>query len=230
MTCLKCLSKRRKQHANRKSRKLKQMTELQGQNEAMQACIDGRSVEVQRLKLVFALLQEPEAINIEDQHLKHLCAQPSDIATINQLLRTPLLTEPLDTLPYLHGGIASRLHSTQPPHAVKISLINPRSSKGRTPSANQKTLRDRRHALPTRFKASEAAVQMTKMTPKGRNISQTQHIHYHGQKVLTRTFWLGLNSRCFRVVSETRDYHWTRRRTCAWKIQQSTWICVAQQG
>ena len=64
-TCSRCLVTRRKQHANRKSRKLKQMTELQGQNEAMQACIDGRSVEVQRLKQVFALLQEPNAINIE---------------------------------------------------------------------------------------------------------------------------------------------------------------------
>ena len=106
ITCLKCASKRRKQHANRQARNLKQIADLKEQNNSMQACIPGQASEVQRLQQVLALLQAPEAINVEDQQLEQLFAQPPNSATISQLLGTPLLTEPLGTLPYPHGGTA----------------------------------------------------------------------------------------------------------------------------
>ena len=90
------------------------MAELQGQNNSMHACIQGQASEVQRLQQVLALLQAPEAINVEDQHLKQLRAQPPNSATISQLLGTPLLTEPLGTLPHLQGGTAGQPNTHHP--------------------------------------------------------------------------------------------------------------------
>ena len=93
-TCLKCITMKRKQHANRQARKNKQKAAVEAENRAMETTITEQSVEYKRLQNVLAALHAPGADTLDDQILRELCTRPSSTTPTNQLLEMPLPTQP----------------------------------------------------------------------------------------------------------------------------------------
>jgi len=102
-TCLKCITMKRKQHANRQARKTKQKTDVQAENRAMETIITEQSVEYKRLQNVLAALQAPGADTLDDQILRELCTHPSSTTPFIQSLEMPLPTQPPPNLPCSDG-------------------------------------------------------------------------------------------------------------------------------
>jgi len=86
VTCLRCITMKRKQHRARQVRKSEQRENLQEQTKSMQTIITDQSTEIERLRSTLLILKESDTFIFEDQLLTRLQTTPSDAVAIDQLL------------------------------------------------------------------------------------------------------------------------------------------------
>ena len=86
VTCLRCITMKRKQYRDRQVRKSKQRETLQEKTKSMQTNITDQSTEIERLRSTLLILKESDTFISEDQLLTRLQTTPSDAVAIDQLL------------------------------------------------------------------------------------------------------------------------------------------------
>jgi len=109
-TCSRCLTARRWQHANRQVRKTNAREDLQAENNTMHTTIADQSAECKRLQNLLAALQQPEALNLDDQLLNRLAQLSSLHADVSTPLRPTPRNHPTKGLPtHLQSTVRSNI-------------------------------------------------------------------------------------------------------------------------